>query len=97
VLLDRASVRLGHRQHWADIVSHRLADGTIVELGLRVVDYDRNRGFIEDSDRNREALAEDHRDGGATCEAWFDVIRDIGGKSYMDCSRMIAEGGRYDK
>jgi alcohol dehydrogenase YqhD (iron-dependent ADH family) len=90
---------------------HRLADGSDVTLGKRVVDYDRNRGVIEDSPRNVRQLekAHEHRtsngiepippgsEGRLTCEAWFDVVLDEGGTSYMDCSRMIAEGGRLDK
>lgn len=80
-------------------------------LGMRVVDYDRNRGFIEDSPRNQGELAKTHEcrtssgvtpivpgeDHFKTCEAWFDVVRDIGGRSYMDCSRMITEGGKLDR
>lgn len=92
---------------------HRLADGRPVELGMRVVDYDRKHGLIEDSERNRAELAKPHStrvgakhgtqpitpemDAAYTCESWFDVVRDEGGKSYMDCSRMVAEGGRLDR
>lgn len=100
----------------AKLREHRLADGTPVRLGMRVVDYDRQHGvIIDDSDarfpRNAVEIKKRHehrttsgitpieprQDGSHTCEAWFDVLRDSGGKSSMDCSRMIAEGGRLDR
>jgi hypothetical protein len=91
-------------------MTHRLADGTPVVLGMRVRDYDRRYGVIEDSPANEAELKLEHMtlssgeakmistdmDGFYTCEAWFYVRRDDGTKSSMDCSRMIAEGGRLD-
>lgn len=91
--------------------THRLADGTEVVLGMRVKDYDCKYGVIEDSPRNVQALDNEHqmrtsggiipitpdKDSSHTCEAWFTVRCDDGGTSTMDCSRMIAEGGRFDR
>jgi hypothetical protein len=37
------------------------------------------------------------REAAYTCEAWFDVLCDDGSTSWMDCSRMVAEGGRLDR
>jgi hypothetical protein len=81
---------------------HYLADGAEVKLGMRVVDYDRKHGVIVDDSeemypRNTEALLEDHSGGLKTCEAWFRVARDDGSTTSMDCSRMIAEGGKLDR
>jgi hypothetical protein len=89
--------------------AHRLADGSPVVLGMRVVDYNLNRGVIEDSPRNRAELAKAHEcrtssgvtpiepgeDHVKTCEAWFDVVLDSGGTSSMDCSRMAPDDDRW--
>lgn len=32
-----------------------------------------------------------------TCDSWFDIIREDGKWTTMDCSRMVAKGGRYDR
>lgn len=79
-------------------MKHTLADGTEVTLGMRIKDYDCKYGVIVDLDTNRTALEEEHVPGErSTCNAWFRVQRDDGTCSTMDCSRMIAEGGRYDR
>lgn len=90
-------------------VRHVLADGTELKLGMRVKDYDAKYGEIIGPDtvttqyehfagRNREQLELEHVPGErSTCNAWFYVMRDDGSFTSMDCSRMIAEGGRWDR
>jgi hypothetical protein len=79
-------------------MKHVLADGSPVVLGMRVKDYDAKYGVILDNQRNERELDRSHVPGErSTCTAWFQVLRDDGTQSSMDCSRMIAQGGRWDQ
>jgi hypothetical protein len=86
------------RQNMTGTEKHYLADGTEVKLGMRVKDYDAKYGTIPYQARNVEELTKVHVHGEReTCNAWFHVLRDDNTWSTMDCSRMIAEGGKYDR
>ena len=68
----------------ADTPLDRTVDGVEIEVGLRVVDYDRKHGVVEEIGTTNLGTLD-------APTYWHDVLRDDGTRSTMDGSRLYSE------
>ena len=62
--------------------SHRIVSGQPPVVGLRVIDYDRDPGVIVEVSTKGDC--------GWYCNAWHTVAKDKGGRTIMNCERLVA-------